>query len=155
MIRPFSLDDLKAILKIEHSSFPKSPYDRMTFIHLHALYPQSFLVYTGTSAREDEEILGYIIFSPEGHIISLAVLPEYRRKGIGRALLRQAMETPHLRLLRAEVRKSNLGAQAFYLRMGFRLMGVAPNYYGNEDALIIQWKPPSETPPTKKPSLRH
>ncbi len=141
MIRPFSLSDLNAILKIERESFPKSPYDRMTFIHLHSLYPENFLVHTGTTCDREDRIWGYIIFSPEGHIISLAVLPEQRRKGIGKELLRKAMETPHLKRLRAEVRKSNLGAQAFYSRMGFRIAGVVPNYYGHEDALIIQWTP--------------
>jgi hypothetical protein len=30
--------------------------------------------------------------------------------------------------------------------MGFRIVGVVPDYYGNEDALIIQWTPPSLTP---------
>ncbi len=141
MIRPFSLSDLNAIIKIERDSFPKSPYDRMTFIHLHSLYPEHFLVYTGTTSSEEEEIWGYIIFSPEGHIISLAVLSSQRRKGIGRELLRKAMVKPHLKGLQAEVRRSNLGAQAFYLRMGFRTVGVVPNYYGTEDALIIQWTP--------------
>ncbi|MBS3906421.1 MAG: GNAT family N-acetyltransferase [Syntrophaceae bacterium] len=141
MIRPFSLSDLNAILKIERESFPKSPYDRMTFIRLHSLYPEHFLVYTGTTDGREDRIWGYIIFSPEGHIISLAVVPSGRRKGIGRELLRKAMETPHLKRLQAEVRRSNLGAQAFYSRMGFRIVGVVPNYYGNEDALMIQWTP--------------
>lgn len=141
MIRHFSLSDLKAILKIERESFPKSPYDRMTFIHLHSLYPEHFLVYTGATDGEEDRIWGYIIFSPEGHIISLAVLPPQRRTGIGKELLRKAMETPHLKGLQAEVRRSNLGAQTFYLRMGFRIVGVVPNYYGKEDALIIQWTP--------------
>ena len=141
MIRPFSISDLNAILKIERESFPKSPYDRMTFIHLHSLYPQNFLVYTGVPPDQEDRIWGYIIFSPEGHIISLAVLPPQRRKGIGRELLRKAIEAPHLKKLQAEVRRSNLGAQAFYSRMGFRIVGAVPNYYGNEDALVIQWTP--------------
>lgn len=146
MIRPFSLSDLNAILNIERQSFPKSPYDRMTFLHLHSLYPQHFLVYTGTASGEKEEVWGYIVFTPEGHIISLAVLPQQRRRGIGRELLRKAMETPHLKGLQAEVRRSNLGAQAFYFHMGFRIVGVVPDYYGNEDALRIQWTPPSLPP---------
>ncbi|MBS3918703.1 MAG: GNAT family N-acetyltransferase [Deltaproteobacteria bacterium] len=141
MIRPFSLSDLNAILKIERESFPKSPYDRMTFVHLHSLYPEHFLVYTGTTGDKEDRIWGYIIFSPEEHIISLAVLTPQRKKGVGKELLQKAMETPRLKGLQAEVRRSNLGAQAFYLRMGFRIVGAVPNYYGNEDALIIQWTP--------------
>jgi ribosomal-protein-alanine N-acetyltransferase len=141
MIRPFATSDLNAILKIERESFPKSPYDRMTFLHLHSLFPENFLVYVGTAPDPEDRVWGYIIFSPKGRIISIAVLPQQRRKGIGGELLRKAMEMPHLKRLQAEVRRSNLGAQAFYSRMGFRRVGVVPNYYGNEDALVIEWTP--------------
>jgi ribosomal protein S18 acetylase RimI-like enzyme len=195
MIRPFSLSDLDPILQIESQSFPKSPYDWTTFLNLHCLYPETFLVYVnpltpqpeasgsplartarlgspkshadelgadpqrrlppcpegrGTDAIErvntdhgqkEEEIWGYIIFAQEGHMISIAVHPDHRRKGIGRKLLQRAMKTPHLKRLWAEVRRSNQGAQAFYAKMGFQMKGMVLNYYGNEDALIIQWTP--------------
>ncbi len=144
MIRPFSLFDLKPLLQIEKESFPKSSYDGATFINLHSLYRKTFLVYVSPTPDEEEkeQILGYIVFSPEGHIISIAVHSRHRRKGIGRELLRVAMNSPHVKKLWAEVRKGNQGAQAFYSRMGFQTVGVAANYYGNEDALIIQWVPP-------------
>lgn len=146
MIRPFTPSDLDAILKIEQESFPKSPYDQETFLHLHSLFPKHFLVYTGSANRKYDSILGYIIFSPEGHIISLAVLPSHRKKGIGRELLLKAMEPPNRKGLFAEVRRSNLGALTFYARMGFQIVGVVPNYYGDEDALIIYWTPSSSAP---------
>jgi ribosomal-protein-alanine N-acetyltransferase len=139
MIRPFSLSDLDRILQIESQSFPKSPYDWTTFLNLHILYPETFLVYVNTSqGQKEEEIWGYIIFTQEGHIISIAVHPHHRRKGIGRELLQRAMGAPHLKRVWAEVRRSNQGAQAFYSKMGFQMTGMVPNYYGSEDALIIQ-----------------
>lgn len=142
MIRPFSLEDLNRILQIEHQSFPKSPYDWATFLHLHTLYPKTFLVYVEASPKKKrEEVLGYIIFSKEGHIISIAIDPQYRRKGIGKKLLEEALKSPHIKRVWAEVRRSNYGAQMFYLRMGFQIVGEIPNYYGNEDALIVQWFP--------------
>jgi ribosomal-protein-alanine acetyltransferase len=142
MIRPFSLSDLESILQIESQSFPKSPYDWTTFVNLHRLYPETFLVYFNTDhGPREEKILGYIIFSQDGHIISIAVHPHRRRKGIGRELLQRAMRTPHLKKVWAEVRRSNQGAQAFYSKMGFQTTGRVSNYYGNEDALIIQWTP--------------
>jgi [ribosomal protein S18]-alanine N-acetyltransferase len=142
MIRPFSFSDLDSILQIESQSFPKSPYDWPTFLNLHYLYPETFLVYVNTNrGRKEEEILGYIIFTQDGHIISIAVHPQDRRKGIGTQLLQRAMKTPHLKKIWAEVRRSNLGAQAFYSKMGFQIAGVVLNYYGNEDALIVQWTP--------------
>ena len=94
-----------------------------------------------TQPGPKEEILGYIIFTQDGHIISIAVHPHHRRKGIGRKLLQKAMQAPHLKKVWAEVRRSNQGAQAFYFNMGFQITGMVPNYYGNEDALIIQWIP--------------
>jgi len=183
MIRPFSSSDLDSILKIESQSFPKSPYNGATFLNLHYLYPETFLVYVNPSTfrpeasgspstraqtkglrvdperrfspgpegrnldaveRVDinngpkEEILGYIIFSRDGHIISIAVHPQHRRKHIATKFLQKAMKTPHLKKVWAEVRRSNHGAQAFYSKMGFQITGVVPKYYGNEDALIIE-----------------
>jgi ribosomal-protein-alanine N-acetyltransferase len=91
--------------------------------------------------QKEEEIGGYIIFTQEGHIISIAVHPHYRRQGIGAQLLQRAMKTPRLKRVWAEVRRSNQGAQAFYAKVGFQITGLVPNYYGNEDALIIQWTP--------------
>jgi [ribosomal protein S18]-alanine N-acetyltransferase len=141
-IRPFSLSDLDSILQIESQSFPKSPYDWTTFLNLHTLYPETFLVYVSTNqGQKEEEIWGYIIFTQEGHIISIAVHPHYRRHGIGAQLLQRAMKTPRLKRVWAEVRRSNQGAQAFYAKMGFQITELVPNYYGNEDALIIQWTP--------------
>jgi ribosomal protein S18 acetylase RimI-like enzyme len=177
-IRPFSFSDLDSILQIEGQSFPKSPYDWTTFLNLHTLYPETFLVYVNPSTpqpeasgslrvdperrlhprperrglgavervntnqdQNKEELGGYIIFTQEGHIISIAVHPHHRRQGIGAQLLQRAMKTPHLKRVWAEVRRSNQGAQAFYAKMGFQITRLVPNYYGNEDALIIQWTP--------------
>jgi ribosomal-protein-alanine N-acetyltransferase len=142
MIRPFSLSDLESILEIENQSFPKSPYDWITFLNLHTLYPETFWVYASTThGQKGQKILGYIVFSQDGHILSIAVHPHHRRKGIGRKLLRKAMKASPLQKVWAEVRRSNQGAQAFYSKMGFLTTGWVPNYYGNEDALIVQWTP--------------
>jgi ribosomal-protein-alanine N-acetyltransferase len=138
MIRPFSFSDLDTILQIESQSFPKSPYNWVTFLNLHYLYPETFLVCIDANQDLKEEVIGYIIFSQDGHIISIAVPLQHRRKGIGTQLLQRAMKTPRLKRVWAEVRRSNLGAQAFYSKMGFQITSVVPNYYGNEDALVIQ-----------------
>ncbi len=143
MIRTFSLDDLNRILEIEHQSFPKSPYDWATFLQLYALYPETFLVYIEASPKtKREEILGYIVFSKDGHIISIAIDPKHRRRGIGKKLVEEVLKSPRIKRVWAEVRRSNYGAQSFYLRMGFQIIGEVSNYYGNEDALVVQWFPP-------------
>jgi GNAT superfamily N-acetyltransferase len=71
----------------------------------------------------------------------LPSIPNIEEKGIGRELLKQAMKNAHLKKVWAEVRRSNQGAQTFYTKLGFQIAGVVPNYYGNEDALIVQWTP--------------
>ncbi|RPJ02570.1 MAG: GNAT family N-acetyltransferase, partial [Deltaproteobacteria bacterium] len=96
----------------------------------------------------EETVLGYIIFSWDGHLISMAVDPARRRRGIAKKLLERVFGFPRIRRVRAEVRKSNTGAQAFYSRMGFRIVGVITNYYGNEDALVVEWTPPDVRPLT-------
>jgi ribosomal-protein-alanine N-acetyltransferase len=143
MIRLFSPRDLDDLLQIEQQSFPKSPYDWTTFINLHFLYPETFLVYVDeTRGKKKGQILGYIIFAKEGHILSIAVHPLHRRKGIGKELIQQVMTTPRVQRVWAEVRRSNQGAQAFYFHLGFQVAGVVLNYYGNEDGLMVQWIPP-------------
>jgi ribosomal-protein-alanine N-acetyltransferase len=139
MIRRFKFSDLDDILDIERHAFPKSPYNWATFVNLQWLYPETFLVYVeeGSPAREST-LLGYIIFSRDGHLISLAVHPEHRREGIGKELIERVTAFPHVKKVWAEVRKSNRGAQTFYHRLGFQFVSVVPNYYGDEDALIVE-----------------
>jgi ribosomal-protein-alanine N-acetyltransferase len=139
MIRRFSFADLDRILKIERQAFPKSPYDLATFHNLYRFYSETFWVYVQrTHGWQKGQILGYIVFARDGHIISIAVDPEWRKKGVGKALLERAMHQPRIKKVRAEVRVSNKGAQAFYEQMGFRVVRVIPNYYGDEDALIVE-----------------
>jgi len=139
MIRRFSVSDLNRILEIERQSFPKSPYDWATFVNLQWLYPETFWVYVEKAADMEEKVLAYILFSWDGHLISMAVDPEYRRQGIGKKFLERILTFPSIKKVRAEVRRSNKGAQAFYSRMGFQTVGMVTNYYGNEDALIMEW----------------
>jgi ribosomal-protein-alanine acetyltransferase len=131
MIRPFTLSDMDRILEIESKAFPKSPYSRGIFARLYRSNPSTFLVYG------EEEILGYVVYTPEGHIISIAVDPRHRRKGIGTSLVMEATRNYMGDFMWVEVRESNSGAQAFYEKLGFRKRGVIPRYYWTEDAYIM------------------
>jgi len=128
MIRAFELKDLIQVVEIEKSSFPRTAYDPSTLLFLSQYY--RFLVY------DDGKILGYVIYDPkDGHIISIAVLPESRRKGIGRGLVEEVFKECKRAWL--EVRVSNEGAQRFYEKLGFKKKGKIERYYGDEDALIM------------------
>lgn len=91
---------------------------------------------------ERGRVLGYILFwhvVDEVHVINVAVAPEERRKGIGRALvgalLGYARANAVVKLL-LEVRASNSAAIALYESAGFQRFNVRPRYYGDgEDAV--------------------
>jgi ribosomal-protein-alanine N-acetyltransferase len=131
MIRPFTPSDMDRVLEIESQAFPKSPYSRGIFARLYRSNPSTFLVYG------EEEILGYVVYTAQGHIISIAVDPRHRRRGIGTSLVMEAIRNSMGDFLWAEVRESNSGAQAFYEKLGFRKKGVIPRYYWTEDAYIM------------------
>ena len=133
MIRKVQPPDFEELLQIEAEAFPKSQYDLGQFWNLHQTYPNTFLV------DVTELINGYIVFSLEGHLISMAVRSGQRRKGIGTRLVQEASAYCADKPLLLEVRVSNLGAQEFYLALGFNFIGRAKGYYHDgEDALLME-----------------
>lgn len=130
-IRKITTSDLHRVKEIENNSFPKTPYDTLTFIAYWISYPDSFLVY-----EYGNEVIGYILFDPyDGHIISIAVDHNYRRMGIGSLLIAEVLN--RIRKAYVEVRESNEEAIEFYRSLGFEKVDRAPRYYVNEDALIM------------------
>ncbi len=77
----------------------------------------------------------------EAYIANIAVLPQYRRMGIGAMLLEKAVRGAQSRgceFITLEVRRSNLGAIALYEKAGFEIAGERRGFYSDppEDALI-------------------
>ena len=133
MIRPGQPKDFDELLEVEARAFPKSKYDRGEIWALYLKYPQTFLV------EISDRIDGYIVFSPDGHIISMAVTPERRRAGIGTLLVKQAIDHCSGKSLRLEVRVGNIGAQKFYLSLGFCITSRISSYYlDGEDAFLME-----------------
>ncbi len=74
----------------------------------------------------------------ELHITTIAVRPEYRRRGHARALIGAALAAyPNASNVHLEVRPTNAAALALYESLGFRKTGRRPRYYGDEDALLM------------------
>ncbi len=129
-IRKFEIADVDKILKIEQQAFPKTAYSKETFLEYASRSPYSFLV-----VEAGEDIAGYIIFDTSGHIHSTAVKSNLRRKGFGKMLFMYAAR--HTKKLWLEVRAKNTTAIEFYKSMGMEVIAEIPNYYGNDDALLM------------------
>ena len=84
----------------------------------------------------------YDVVAGDLHVNNVAVRREYRRAGIGKALLSAVLEEGRragARMAFLEVRASNVVAQALYARCGFVVTGRRRNYYfePTEDALVM------------------
>lgn len=87
-------------------------------------------------------LVGYLAYSlvlDEMEVLNLGVHPDFRRRGIGRALMLNLMERCRdLEIRRGllDVKETNLPAKALYERLGFKKVGVRKKYYPDtrEDA---------------------
>ncbi len=143
-IRTVRQEDIEEISLLEEASF-NDPYPSYFLSELARDNPETFLVLT-----LNNEIVGYGVvdrWADHDHLISIAVRPDSRRKGLGEALLvelekRLSRERP----LRLEVRQSNFAAIHLYSKRGFTKTGLAEGYYGDgEDAIIMEKRPLKET----------
>ncbi len=96
-------------------------------------------------AKDNDNIVGYAcgeIVYTYGHLISIAVLENYRNRGIGSSLLKMFIDflkERRILLLYLEVSKENYNAIKFYLRKGFEIIDEIPNYYPDgSDAYIMR-----------------
>jgi len=140
--RVTTMDQIDDVLAIEDASFT-NPWTRAMYL-AELENPSVSYCYL---ASQDGRRVGFCSFwrvLDELHINNLAVLPDFRRKGIATALLRQVIaEGAELGARRAtlEVRRSNESARLLYERFGFTIAGVRPGYYSKpvEDALVL-WR---------------
>lgn len=89
------------------------------------------------------EVLGVLLVwlvADEMHVINVATHPDFRRRGVARALLGAELAQAardQLRLVLLEVRRSNLAAIRLYRSFGFTALAVRKAYYrdNSEDAI--------------------
>ena len=139
-IRDAGAEDLDALQEMEEACF-SLPWTREQLCGQLPDEQHEFLV----AEAENGDMLGYIgmmAVLDEGYISNVAAAPSARRRGIGRALLKEMLrraETRRLAFVTLEVRESNEGAIALYAREGFSVVGRRRNYYEHprEDALLM------------------
>jgi ribosomal-protein-alanine N-acetyltransferase len=131
--------DLDEVMAIERTAF-RYPWSSRFFLEeLQVPCARSFL------AEINGKIVGYVLFwllPEEVDIHNIAVHSDFRRHGIGQALLQRVLEQARKRnssRVTLEVRISNIVAQRLYQSVGFMAKGVRKGYYSDdgEDALIM------------------
>ena len=131
-------EHIKAIAQLEKLCFSE-PWSEETILEYISAGNKFFTAVCGG------KVLGYIGIScvlDEGYIANVAVFPEARKKGVGKALIQRVFglaSDEGLSFVSLEVRESNIPAISLYKKMGFKTEGRRKNFYRNpdEDALIL------------------
>jgi len=138
-IVPFRLRHLERILRIERASFGRDAWPPRYFLELYRDCRRLFVV-----AKLSGRIAGYAVAcleQPHAEIASLAVAPDYRRRGIAVALMRHllgALKPAGARRVTLTVRTGNLAAISLYRSLGFRKARLAAGYYEDGgDAFVM------------------
>lgn len=139
-IRQAKLYDVPAMARIERDSFG-SPWSAE---EITKDVTAGGNVYVAVAESGDEKA-GYgeiRTVAGEAQIYNIAIAPEFRKNGIGEALLRHMItwaEESGCGLVTLEVRSSNDAAMGLYKKLGFREVGRRKGYYskGGEDAVLM------------------
>lgn len=141
MIRLMRSEDLLQVAELEKICFSESWSYGLLESGIYSLY-DVYYVY-----EQEEQILGYCnlrLLAGEGEIQRIAVLPEYRRLGLGRKLMETMVDYAREKKAYAvslEVRESNRAARNLYESYGFMKEAVRKGYYHNpEEDAVIMWK---------------
>jgi ribosomal-protein-alanine N-acetyltransferase len=128
--------DLKGICRVEDASFAE-PYPHYLIVKLLQDCPGNFFVAEYPAGT----ILGYCVAAENGesaHLISIGVLREYRRQGVGRALIQKLLSNLNSRVkeLQLEVKEFNREAITLYEELGFKQINYVENYYEDGSAAV-------------------
>ncbi len=136
-LRPLLLSDLNELWQLDLRCFLDGEhYERETFRYLlanpDAIARQIRNEYDEMSAFA----IGVIEVDGVGHITTIGVAPEYRRRGLARLMLHEIERSFAARgvtTVRLEVRVSNVSAQGLYEQLGYVVVQRMGKYYSNGD----------------------
>ncbi|MFH1327941.1 MAG: N-acetyltransferase [Candidatus Bathyarchaeota archaeon] len=139
-IRRFTEKDVRQVMDINLNCLPEN-YSINFYLELYRVYPNTFIV-----AEHDAKVVGYVMFRIEsgfseinrlrfakkGHLVSIAILPEHRGKGLGTNIMMVALDESKrygCSETYLEVRPSNSNAIALYEKLGYSFIKEISSYY--------------------------
>jgi ribosomal protein S18 acetylase RimI-like enzyme len=149
VVRDYRPSDLEELWRIDHECFAEGISYTRRELEFYIARPNAIALVAESGA----EIVGFIVADRDrrgnGHIVTIDILPQARRSGIGSTLMQAAEK----RLIAAGAKRvyletavDNATALAFYKRHGYSVVGTIPRYYLDSiDALRMQ-KPLAAAP---------
>jgi len=141
-VRPLTISQLDECWRLDQRCFiDGEAYSRDTFEYL-LTAPESVSYRAVTAGGV---MVGFVIGLVEpdhtGHVTTVGVAPEHRRKKVAQKLMNQVEEgfrRRSVRLVRLEVRAANVAAQQLYQNLGYTITQTLPKYYSNGgDGLLM------------------
>ena len=139
-ISPASTKHIPSLAEIERVCFSDAWSENALLSQITSDYALTLV-----ATDENDKVCAYVsggITPPEAEIFRVATLPEYRRSGVARQVLREFLALASSRECSdffIEVRESNVPARALYSSFGFGEIGVRKNYYSQpkENAILL------------------
>ena len=149
-VRQAELGDVNSIIKINRLCLPEN-YSFDFFYRILTEFGSVCAI-----GEVDGEVVGYVLSRIErsfssflslnpakGHVISIAVLPKYRRQGLGLKIMKYGMQKlieEKVESVYLEVRISNIAAVKMYEKLGFYIKREYKHYYRDgESAFVMEW----------------
>ncbi|MBK7858805.1 MAG: ribosomal protein S18-alanine N-acetyltransferase [Archangiaceae bacterium] len=142
-IRRMQPEDLPAVMEIEKVAFT-NPWS-VEMVKKELTQDWSTVLLIEEHGAGLWRLRGFSIFwlvQDEQHVLNVATDPAQRRRGLGRRVMEATLEAGRAhrcRISTLEVRRGNVAATEMYRRLGFRPVGMRPNYYADdrEDAVVM------------------
>lgn len=131
--------DFLQIIRLERASFPE-PLRLPELIRLW-LMPITYYIAV-KKGRTVVAYIGFQLYGPAAHTISMCIHPDYRRQGLG-ILVQQTADTVAAglgaRWFTGEVRVSNTPQLKMLAGMGWESIGISPAFFGNGEDAVVVW----------------
>ncbi len=131
--------DLLQIVRLEAVSFPE-PLGLWSLFLLWLMPKTTYI--TVKKGRQVIAYIGFQMYGPAAHTISMCIHPDYRGQGLGKLLQRRADEVAAslgARWFTGEVRVSNKAQLKMLEALGWQNIGTCRHFFGNGEDAIVVW----------------